>query len=189
MCVANPNRKAVRSRGRGFIKLGHWWNVRQTQNSNLSPRNHEWQKQQDDSSYNEGGFDPNPESSVWRIVNGSMSGGERDHGYSYSRLVRSILFILLPKTKAADKGVAVVAPARGWRQGLNSCHIPTPENDIVRFQGVLQSFHDFEHMMSPVLYPQTLQAGNANVILVGLSVFVWKVPQLHRHNDTIDDHG
>ena len=60
-------------------------------------------------------------------------------------------FYFSAKTKAADKGVAVVAPARGWRQSLNPVHIPTPENDIVRFQGVLQSFHDFEHMTSPVL--------------------------------------
>src|ERR1051325_6182536 len=115
MCVANPNRKAVWPCGGRFVKLGHRRNVRQTENSNLSPRNHEWQKEQDDCSQNEGRFDPNPESSVWRIVNGFVSSVERDHGYSFSRLVRSILFILLPKTKAADERITVVAPARGWR--------------------------------------------------------------------------
>src|ERR1051325_8153041 len=108
MCVANPNRKAVWSRGGRFVKLGHWWNVRQTGNSNLSPRNHEWQKQQDGCSYNEGRFDPNPESSVWRIVNGFVSSVERAHGCSCINEFASSFFFFCHRQKPPIKALRLL---------------------------------------------------------------------------------
>src|ERR1051325_7153755 len=97
--------------------------------------------------------------------------------------------MFLPKTKATDKRVAVVAPARGWRQILDPIHVATTQYHVISFQGVLQSFHNIEHMTPPLLTPQTLQTANPNVLLARLLVFVGKVSQLHRHKGPIDDHG
>ena len=67
-------------------------------------------------------------------------------------------------------------------------HVAAAEHHLVRLERRAQALDDVEHRAPPLLLAETLEAADAEVVLVG-PLPVRQVAELHRLDDAVDDEG
>ena len=112
-------------------------------------------------------------------------------GYREPNLCRRRTFAItpfLPKAKSSQEGIGVVAGSATGRQLFQFLDVSSPQDDVVGFEGGDQAGDDVRDIAPPFLLADPLQSADAHVVLVG-AFPVRKMAQLHRLDDTLDNHG
>src|SRR6266581_1872128 len=103
-------------------------------------------------------------------------------------LAKPTLGLCFPQAKAPDKRVLVVAQASIRRQLFEVLGIASSKHHVFDFESVLEPFDDVGYMAAPILFSEPLQTAKTNIVLVSLPMFIRKMRQFHRLQDSIDDH-
>ena len=97
--------------------------------------------------------------------------------------------VLAPDEEAAGEGVFVAADDAAGRAVLELFDVAAAEDDVVGAERYFQRGGYILYVFAPALFPEALEAAEAEVVLVGLSLFVAEMGQLHRLENAVDDHG
>src|SRR5262249_38572895 len=94
---------------------------------------------------------------------------------------------LLPKPKASQKRIGVIAGSAAGRQVAQLLDVAATEHHVVGFEGGDQLCDHVRHVVSPFLFASAVEATLTDVVLEG-SLLVGKMRQLHRLDDAFDNH-
>src|ERR1700722_1158185 len=95
----------------------------------------------------------------------------------------------LPEAEAAGEGVVVAAEARAGGESFQFFGIATAEDDVIGFERGLQKFSDFEDFAAPFFLAVFFQTSDAQVVLVGFSLFVFEMGEFHGFEIAVGNHG
>src|SRR5262249_37332628 len=99
-----------------------------------------------------------------------------------------MLALTVPHAESSHESVRVAASATSGWQLFELLDVAAAKDNIVRLQRGDQSFNNICDMTAPALLAVAFQSGSSDVVFV-CPFLVRKVAELHRFDNTVDDHG
>src|SRR5579872_5111625 len=95
--------------------------------------------------------------------------------------------MLFPQTIAADERIRIGTEPGALRQCAQRLRVATANDDIVGFQGGLQSSYDVGDVPAPLLLSESFQSRLADVLFIRPTFLVRHVRELHWFEHAVDD--